>query len=255
MELIPAIDLREGRVVRLAQGDDARRTFYDLDPTELLRRFADAGVPRVHIVDLDAAFGLGQQRLLIERLVAFSEPKVELGGGLRDLDAVRWALAAGCDRLVLGSVVAKDFDAFADLVDRFPGRLVPAIEVADGQLRVAGWTEGVDLTLEALCAKLRGLDCPAALVTDVSRDGLLQGPNVDLARQVTEASGLPAIVSGGVRDLADLEKAGSVPGLSGIIVGKAYYEGNFTLRQALAALSRGIESRGVEARAAEGVEA
>ncbi|MEM8930180.1 MAG: HisA/HisF-related TIM barrel protein [Acidobacteriota bacterium] len=239
MELIPAIDLREGSVVRLAQGDDARRTVYDLEPLDLVRRFTDAGVRRIHVVDLDAAFGLEPQRRLVERLVAYSEPKIELGGGLRDAESVRWALAAGCDRLVLGSIVAKDFDTFASLVDRFPGRLVPAIEVADGKLRVSGWTESVDLGLDTLCERLRGLDCPAALVTDVSRDGLLGGPNFDLATHVAEASGIPAIVSGGVRDLDDLVAAGSRSNLAGIIVGKAYYEGHFTMREALTALDRG----------------
>ncbi|MEM1203907.1 MAG: 1-(5-phosphoribosyl)-5-[(5-phosphoribosylamino)methylideneamino] imidazole-4-carboxamide isomerase [Acidobacteriota bacterium] len=235
MQLIPAIDLRRGRVVRLAQGDDDRRKTYDHDPADLLARFADAGVSRVHVVDLDAAFGEEPQRALVESLVAATDLNVELGGGLRDASAVAWALGAGCERLVLGSVVARDFPAFEALVARHPGRLVPAVEVAGGELKVAGWRESAALTLEDLCRRLQGLPCPAALVTDVERDGTLQGPNLDLARHVAEVSGIPSIVSGGVHSLGDLEAAAGIPGIGAVIVGKALYEERFTLADALEA--------------------
>ncbi len=238
MKLIPAIDLRQGKVIRLSQGDDGRRTEYPHDPADLIRTFADAGVSRVHMVDLDGAFGESPQRPLIESLVklasALSTPMlVELGGGLRDEDSVAWAAEAGCDRLVLGSMVVKDFDRFHRLVQRFPGRLVPAVETAGGKVRISGWTESARVGMSELCEKLRDLPCPAALVTDVDRDGTLVGPNLELAQQVSRLSGLPTILSGGVTRLNDLREAAKAPELDGVIVGKAFYEGRFTLAEAL----------------------
>lgn len=252
MQLIPAIDLRHGKVVRLVQGDDGRRTSYGLDPFDVLRDYAEADVPLVHVVDLDAALGEPPQRELISGLVesgqsgcgkagsgmpGYGHPGtgVELGGGLGDRDAVAWALGAGCERVVLGSIVARDFGAFADLVEAFPGRVVPAVEVAAGKLRISGWTEAAEIPVADLCRRLRGLACPAVLVTDVERDGTLAGPNLDLARQVAVDTGIPALLSGGVRSLDDLRAAAAVPEIAGAIVGKALYEGLFTVEEALAA--------------------
>lgn len=237
MRLIPALDLRHGGVVRLVQGDDARRTGYDVDPRVMLRRFAAAGVGLVHVVDLDAAFGEEPQRELVGELARLG-PAIELGGGLATADDVRWAIGAGCERVVIGSLVVRDFAAFRRIVEAFPGRVVPAVEVAGGELRIAGWREAAEMTLAELCGRLRGLDCPAVLVTDVERDGTLEGPNVELAVSVSEATGLPALLSGGVRALADLEAASRRPAISGTIVGKALYEGVFTVEEALAACRR-----------------
>jgi phosphoribosyl isomerase A len=233
MQLIPAIDLRGGEVVRLVKGDDGRRTRYGLDPRQVLADFAAAGVGRVHVVDLDAAFGEPPQRRLIGELVAAAgDLKIELGGGLRDRSAVDWALAeAGCERVVLGSLAARDFAAFAAIVAAYPDRILPAVEIAAGALRIAGWTRDAPVGLEELCGRLQGLACPAALVTDVERDGTLAGPNLELAQQVHGLSGLPVLVSGGVRSLDDLRAAG-VAGVAGAIVGKALYEGRFSVEEA-----------------------
>ena len=242
MKLIPAIDLRHGKVIRLSQGDDGRRTEYGHDPADLIREFAHAGVGRVHMVDLDAAFGEDPQRPLIQDLVALAASlsiPVELGGGLRDDESVAWAVEAGCERLVLGSMVVKDFDRFHGLVERFPDRLVPAVELAGGRLKISGWTESAPIGLLELCNRLKGLACPAALVTDVDRDGTLEGPNLELAQRVSRLSGLPTILSGGVTDLGDLRDAARATELDGVIVGKALYEGRFTLQQALDVLEGG----------------
>ncbi len=141
MELIPAIDLRHGRAVRLRQGDDAQATVYGDDPVAVLESYARAGVARVHVVDLDAALGEAPQRELIERMLAVGA-KVQLGGGLRDREAIDWALGAGCDRVVIGSMVARDVDGFRALAEERPGWLVPALDVANGEVRIAGWREG-----------------------------------------------------------------------------------------------------------------
>lgn len=237
MRLIPAIDLRRGEVVRLRHGDDGQRTRYGLDPFEVLRSYARAGAGLVHVVDLDAAFGEPPQRDLVAALAA--RAKIELGGGLGDREAVAWALGAGCERVVMGSIVARDPDAFAEITAAFPGRVVPALEVAAGRLRVAGWTEEARASLEEVAGRLRGLACPAVLVTDVERDGTLEGPNLELARRVAALTGLPALLSGGVRSLDDLRAASRFGEIAGAIVGKALYEGLFTVEEALAASSGG----------------
>lgn len=236
MQLIPAIDLRHGQVVRLVQGDDARKTAYGVDPREMLARFAEAGIELVHVVDLDAAFGEAPQRALLEELARLGPP-IELGGGLRDEASVGWALDAGCQRVILGSMVAKEPERFAAIARSHPGQVVPAVEVAGDAVRIAGWTESAAISLESLCDGLRGLPCPAVLVTDVARDGMLGGPNLELSRRVSELSGLPALLSGGVRSVEDLAAAAAEPAIAGAIVGKALYEGAIDLDAALSACS------------------
>ncbi len=233
MDLLPAIDLRHGQAVRLRQGDDARATVYG-DPLAVLDGYIRAGARIVHVVDLDATFGEAPQRELISRMPGRGAD-VQLGGGLRDRDSVRWALDAGCARAVVGSMVARDVEAFRSLAQEHPGALVPALDIEAGEVRIAGWTEGTAWRLPELCVRLRGLPCPAVLVTDVERDGMLSGPNLDLARRVATASGIPALLSGGVHSLHDLVTAREVPEIAGAIVGRAIYEGIFTVEEALAA--------------------
>jgi len=234
MELIPAIDLRHGQAVRLRQGDDARATVYGDDPVAVLESYARAGVARVHVVDLDAALGEPPQRELIARMAAVEGVKIQLGGGLRDRAAIDWALEAGCDRAVIGSLVARDVDAFRAMAEALPERLVPALDVAHGEVRVSGWKEGAPRGLGDLCGHLMGVPCPAILVTDVERDGMMTGPNLDLALRVAVTSGIPALLSGGVHALSDLEEARKIPGIAGAVVGRALYEGAFTIEEALA---------------------
>jgi phosphoribosylformimino-5-aminoimidazole carboxamide ribotide isomerase len=233
MKLIPAIDLRRGRAVRLRQGDEFRETVYGDDPLSVLASFARAGVERVHLVDLDAALGEAPQRDLVERMVG-TGTKIQLGGGLRDGEAIDWALAAGCERAVIGSLVARDVEGFRALAQERPGRLVPALDVGDGEVRVSGWKERAPRSLGELCGQLMGLPCPAVLVTDIERDGMMSGPNLDLALRVARTSGLPALLSGGVRGLADLESACQIPEIAGAVVGRALYEGAFTVEEAMA---------------------
>ena len=269
MELLPAIDLRHGRVVRLRQGDAGRATVYGGDPLAVAAAFAAAGVRLIHVVDLDAAFGEPPQRELVSRLAALlagaAAPAVEaaapvaggapghagaaapaigatpgrvglqLGGGLRDRVAVEWALAAGCERVVLGSLAASDPGAFGEIARAFPGRTVPALEMSADGPRVAGWTRAAGRGLDELCRGWRGLPCAAVLVTDVDRDGMLCGPNLELTCRVARATGLPALVSGGVRSLADLAAAAALPEIAGAILGRALYERQVELADALAA--------------------
>jgi phosphoribosylformimino-5-aminoimidazole carboxamide ribotide isomerase len=259
VDLLPAIDLRQGRVARLRQGDALRSTLYPGDPAAVAAGFVRAGARRIHVVDLDAAFGEAPQRDLLLRILAAvgqddaGRGRVQLGGGLRDRAAVEWALAAGCERVVLGSMPAREPERFAELAQAFPGRLVPAVETAGGEVRVAGWTRPSDRVLAEVCGHLRGLPCPAVLVTDIERDGMLAGPNLALARDVATATGLPALLSGGVRNVADLVAAAACPELAGVILGRALYEHEIDLAAALAACA-GNANPNPNARAGAGQE-
>jgi cyclase len=237
LEILPSIDLRRGEVVRLHQGDDAQRRTYPRDPRRLLQEFAAAGAHRVHLVDLDAAFGEAPQRELIAELAASTSLKVELGGGLRDEAAIAWAKSAGCERVVIGSLLLRDPALFAELARRNPGFLVPALELRGGVPQGSGWRQGGSMSLEELTEILRGLPCPALLCTDVERDGTLAGPNFALASRLAALTGLPAIVSGGVSGLHDLEDALLAPGVEALIVGRAFYEGRFDLAEGFARLA------------------
>jgi len=235
MELLPAIDLREGRAVRLRQGDDARRTTVGDDPVALLDRFGAAGVALVHVVDLDAALGDIPQRGLIERMIGRGTA-IQLGGGLRDRASIEAALALGAERVVVGSLVARDPHLFVEIAASHPGRLVPALDLSgtSGEVRISGWREGAARSLAELSNALIGCPCPAVLVTDVDRDGMMGGPNLGVARRVARACGLPALLSGGVSSLDDLAAARVYPEIAGAIVGQALYSGAFTLEEALA---------------------
>lgn len=238
MDLLPALDLRAGKVVRLLRGDDAARTVYGDSPLAWLSELAAAGITRLHVVDLDAAFEGEPQTALVADLVAAARERsvaVQLGGGLRDRAGIEAALALGCERAVVGSMVAQEPGLFTELAEEHAGRLVPALDMKGGELRIAGWREEVAAPLSQICRRLKGLPCPVVLVTDIERDGTLEGPNLDLARRVAEATGLPALLSGGIRSLDDLTAAAACPEIAGAVVGRALYERAFSLADALAA--------------------
>ncbi len=246
MQLLPAIDLRGGQVVRLERGDDGRRTVYDADPGNALRRYREAGVSRIHVVDLDAAFGGVPQRELVGELARQAAPGgIQLGGGLRDRESVEWAFAAGCERAVVTSLIVRDFDVFAGLCRHYPGRMVAALDIDRGEVRLAGWTESADRSPATLCGQLAGLPIAAVLVTDISRDGMMQGPNIDLACEIGVMAGAPAILSGGVRSAADLEAAARRPELEAAIVGRALYDGSLGLEEAITACAGSADAGGV----------
>ncbi|HVG69889.1 MAG TPA: 1-(5-phosphoribosyl)-5-[(5-phosphoribosylamino)methylideneamino] imidazole-4-carboxamide isomerase [Vicinamibacterales bacterium] len=242
MELLPSIDLRHGRVVRLVRGEDGERRTYDVDPLETLLRYAEAGVPRVHVVDLDAAFGEAPQRELIARLAGHrAAPRVELGGGLRDREAVEWAFDAGLERVVITSMLVRDLALFSELARAYRSRVVAALDLDQGVLRHSGWTESAPRSIEEVCADLRALPLAAVLVTDIARDGTMEGPNIELACRIARLAGAPAILSGGVRSLADLEQARAAPEIAEAIVGRALYDGAIDLGRAIA-VCRGEEA-------------
>ncbi len=232
MELYPAIDVQGGRVVRLRQGEAHRATAYADDPVAAAHVFARDGARWVHFVDLDRAFAQGDNRELARRVLAEAGVHVQVGGGLRTEAAIEEMLNWGAARVVIGTKAATD----PTLVERLLGRhgaarLAVGIDARDGQVAVRGWTEVFDLTALELARRVRGQGARTVIYTDVARDGMLAGPDIAGAQAIA-ALGLDVIASGGVASLEDLHSIRAA-GLAGAIVGRALYEGRFTLAEAL----------------------
>lgn len=234
LELLPAVDVKDGKAVRLVQGELARETVYG-DPLEVALEFQNSGAEWIHLVDLDAAFGLGNNSELLARVVERLDIKVELSGGIRDDDSLARALATGCRRINLGTAAMENPEWTSRVVAEFGDRIAVGLDVRGHTLAARGWTkEGGDL-FEAL-QRLDRDGCARYVVTDVDRDGTLTGPNLELLKSVCEATDRPVIASGGISSLADIQALMSLRsiGVEGAIVGKALYAGAFTFAQALA---------------------
>jgi len=234
LELLPAIDVKGGKAVRLVQGDLAAESQYG-DPREVALEFLAAGAEWIHLVDLDAAFGIGSNAQLLEEVIKSVDLRVELSGGIRDDESLRRALATGCERVNLGTAALEDPEWTAKVIAEFGDRIAVGLDVRGHTLAARGWTrEGGDL-FETL-ARLDRDGCARYIVTDVAKDGTLTGPNLELLREVCAATSKPVVASGGVSTLADLEAIKSLTaiGVEGAIVGKALYAGAFTLQEAIA---------------------
>jgi phosphoribosylformimino-5-aminoimidazole carboxamide ribotide isomerase len=231
VDLYPAIDLRGGQCVRLYQGDFDQETVYGDDPVAQARRFADAGAPWVHVVDLDASRGQGSNRDVVTAIAAAITPTpVQTGGGVRDGSL----LDDGVSRIVLGSLAVSDRALTGRLVADHPGQVAIGLDHRDGELRTHGWEEGSGVRLLDAVAwpELTGAAC--FVVTNIARDATLAGPDLEGLREVVAATTVPVIASGGVGTLDDL-RALTQTGVAGAIVGKALYEGRFTIEEALTA--------------------
>lgn len=231
MDLYPAIDLRGGRCVRLVQGDYADETVYAGDAVAVAKAYEAAGAPWVHVVDLDAARGSGSNRDLVVAIARAVGVPVQSGGGVRDASL----LGDGVARIVLGSMAATDPDAARALVQSCPpGTVAIGVDHWDGEVRVAGWQQGSGRRLDELVATYEDAGVAAFVVTDISRDGRLAGPDVAGYRRLVASTRVPVVASGGVASLDDL-RALAATGVAGAIVGKALYEGRFTVEEALVA--------------------
>jgi 1-(5-phosphoribosyl)-5-[(5-phosphoribosylamino)methylideneamino] imidazole-4-carboxamide isomerase/N-(5'phosphoribosyl)anthranilate isomerase len=241
--LLPAVDVQDGQAVRLVQGAAGSATSYG-NPVEAARAWADAGAEWIHLVDLDAAFGRGENRAVLAAVIDAVDVQVELSGGIRDDDSLAAALRTGCARVNLGTAALESPEWVRDVIARHGDRIAVALDVRGTTLAGRGWTrEGGDL-YETL-ARLDAEGCARYVVTDVARDGTLTGPNVSLLADVCAATDRPVVASGGVATLADVATLrGLVPmGVEGAIIGKALYAGAFTLPDALA-VARGHAAAG-----------
>jgi phosphoribosyl isomerase A len=237
-DLLPAVDVADGRAVRLVQGAPGSETVYG-SPLEVALSFQTAGARWIHLVDLDAAFGRGSNAALLASVVAALDVDVELSGGIRDDASLTAALSTGCRRVNIGTAALEDPDWCASAIARHGDRIAVGLDVRGHTLAARGWTrDGGDL-FEVL-ARLDAQGCARYVVTDVLKDGTLRGPNVDLLRSVCAATDAPVVASGGVSSLDDLRTLAELApvGVEGAIVGKALYAGAFTLPEALAAVSQ-----------------
>ena len=237
LELLPAVDVADGQAVRLVQGALGTETSYG-SPLDAALQWQNDGAEWIHLVDLDAAFGKGSNRELLAEVVGRLDVQVELSGGIRDDESLDAAMATGCRRVNLGTAALEDPDWCRSAIDRYGDRVAVGLDVRGRTLAARGWTEeGGDL-FEVL-ARLEADGCARYVVTDVTKDGTLQGPNLDLLRQVCEQTDKPVVASGGVSSLVDLQNIASLTeiGVEGAIVGKALYAGAFTPPEALATVA------------------
>ena len=233
LELLPAVDVKDGRAVRLVQGELSAETAYG-NPLEVALEFQAAGAEWLHLVDLDAAFGRGENSALLSEVVGNLDIKVKLSGGIRDDESLRRALATGCTRINLGTAALENPEWTAKIIQEYGDRIAVGLDVRGHVLAARGWTkEGGDLfeTIE----RLERDGCARYVVTDVTKDGTLQGPNVQLLQEVCAVTKKPVVASGGISSLADIESlmALNAIGVEGAIVGKALYAGAFTVQEAL----------------------
>lgn len=236
MLVVPAIDLLGGRCVRLNQGDYAQAEAYDLDPIEVARGFVAAGAKRIHLVDLDAArTGAGTNRAVIGAIRKAVGVTVEVGGGIRTEDDVKALIDQGVDRLVVGTVLVKNPDAVAGWVSRHGTKFVAGIDARDGEVKVSGWEEGSSMKDVDLAARCRSLGLISIVYTNIARDGMLGGPDLERTLEVAEAAGLPVILSGGISSMADFDaiRAADHPLLAGVITGKALYKNRIDLAEVI----------------------
>lgn len=233
MQIIPAIDLIDGRCVRLTEGDYARQTTYDADPADMVRRYLDCGLERIHVVDLDGAKAAEPQNLrTLERLAYIDGAQIEWGGGLKTEHALHQAFDAGATYAVVGSVAAKQPELFADWLVRFGAdRMVLGADVRDGKVSVSGWKEDLNLSLDELLAHFTPHGLSQVICTDISRDGRLEGPSFALYTDLqSRYADIDFTVSGGISSMADVEECSRL-GLRRVIIGKAIYEKRITLKE------------------------
>ena len=241
LTIIPSIDLRNGKVVRLKQGDYAQQLNYDVDPIATAKSFAEAGADWIHIVDLDGAKeGRPMQTALIKRIIDETELKVQVGGGIRDRLHIEELLVARARRVVIGTKALEDWQWFEELMDWPPmdRKLVLALDAKNGYVATRGWTETSGKLATDIAAEVSDWPLAAILYTDVAKDGMMQGPNLEQTRAMAQAGGVPVIASGGVGSIEHIRALTTI-GVWGAIVGRSLYEGTVKLRDAIEVAQKG----------------
>jgi len=235
MIIIPAIDLKDGKCVRLLQGKKDEVTVYSDDPPSMARQWQDLGGELLHVVDLDGAF-TGEQHNF-EHIKAIREAidiPIEVGGGIRDVERIAKLIDLGVDRTIIGTSAAKDPDMIKDACSRFPGQVIVGIDAKDGKVAVKGWVEVTELDAIDFARQMQDAGTAAIIYTDISRDGMLTGPNIEAMAKMVESVNIPVIASGGVSKLDDITALNQIENLWGVITGKALYSGAMKLEEAIA---------------------
>ncbi len=237
MIVIPAIDLKEGKCVRLEQGLMEKDTVFNDDPGAQARAWQDQGAELLHIVDLDGAFaGEPKNRSAIESIIKAITIPAQLGGGIRDIATIETYLSLGLSRVIIGTAAQRNPELVREACAKFPGRIVVGIDAKDGMVAVQGWAEVTNITAIELAKKFEDCGVTAIIYTDISRDGMMQGPNLEATKSLAEAVSIPIIASGGVSTLKDIENLMMIEssGITGVITGKAVYTGAINLNEAIA---------------------
>ncbi len=236
MDILPAIDLKDGQAVRLTKGLMDSAKIYSNEPWQLAKRFEEMGSKWLHLVDLNGAFA-GEPKNLeqIKKIRQMCDIEIELGGGIRDEDTIKRYIDLGIDRIILGSVALKNADFVKEVAQKY--RIAVGIDAIDGYVAVEGWAEKSTMKATDLAKEFAEAGVEAIICTDVGKDGTLSGVNVDFTLEIAEASGLNTIASGGVRDLGDIKALKETGKISGVIVGKAFYEGTLDLQEAFKLVS------------------
>jgi phosphoribosylformimino-5-aminoimidazole carboxamide ribotide isomerase len=232
-KVIPAMDLMAGHIVRLAQGDYDRRITYPVDPVELAERFLSAGLDWLHVVDLDGARTGGPCNLETLASIAATGIGIEFGGGVRSREAIQRALEAGAAAIILGSSLITDEERLADWWNRFPGRLVAGVDACEGQVVIRGWQESTRITAPELIRRIEGAGFQRVIYTDIAKDGMMEGPNVPQLKRIAESTPMEVTASGGIGKLADIQAVKTLEelGITGVVVGRAFYEGALTIEE------------------------
>lgn len=236
MKIIPAVDIKNGKCVRLSQGRADRETVYSDDPVAMACHWDEQGAQLIHVVDLDGAFeGKPKNADWVKNIIYNSSVDIQVGGGIRTLDTIEEYVNAGAYRVILGTIAQKDPRFVEDACKRFPGKIMVGIDAKDGFVAVKGWVEVSTEKASDLAGKLEPLGVAGFIFTDIGRDGMLQGPNLDGIRSFARCTRLPVIASGGVSNLQDISDllALQAEGVTGVITGKALYDKSIDLRDAL----------------------
>lgn len=237
MLIIPAIDLKEGKCVRLEQGLMDKATVYSEDPAGMAKHWEDQGAELLHVVDLNGAFAGAPRNLdaitAIRRAIRIP---IEVGGGIRDLDTVRTLVDAGINRIILGTAAIENPDFVKQACTEFPGRIIVGIDAKDGLVAIKGWAEVTTVKAVDLARQMQGYGIIAVIYTDIRRDGMLSGPNIEATRVLAESLTIPVIASGGVSRMQDIIELLAIKrcGIEGVITGKAIYNGSLDLKKAIA---------------------
>ncbi len=235
MYVIPAIDLRDGKCVRLIQGQYDQQIIYRDDPTAQARQFHSDGAEWLHIVDLDGAkAGKPVNTATISAISDLHILKIEVGGGLRDEASIEKLLEIGVERVIIGTKAVSDFDWFAEMAEKFRGRIVLGLDARGSKVATHGWTEDSPQQLLEFAAQAAQLPLAAIIYTDITKDGMMTGPNIKRTRELVQAVGIPVIASGGVREVDDIKRLAQI-GVEAVIIGRSLYEGTLKLSDAIRA--------------------